>query len=293
MRYFLIIFLLFLSIKVSSQEKAEPKKVQFPVGYSKQINLVYKVVRDWNGKMDIYFNASKKEPMPLVINIHGGGWNTGSKEMDNWFGSYFKRGFAVANINYRLAGTASAPAAIEDVRCAITYLVDKAKELNIDPNRIVLCGTSAGGHLALLAGVLGNDTLFSGGCKIPKPHKVVAIIDKWGISDVHEWGFGVKGPGNNAVKRWLGPKADDIELAKKLSPINYINKATPPVFIVHGDADAIVPVTHATLLHQKLKDSGVKTELFIIPEGKHGNFGKAFNEQINDRLTDFLKSIHL
>lgn len=280
-------------LKTYAQTTATPKKVETPRNYVSQTDVLYKTANDWQGTMDVYANPKAKEPTPLVINIHGGGWNTGSKEMDSWFGAYFRRGFAVANINYRLAGTASAPAAIEDVRCALFYLINHAKELNINVNKIVLCGTSAGGHLALLAGVLGSKPLFDADCKAEQTFKIAAIIDKWGISDVYEWGYGAKSPGNNAVKRWLGARANDTDLAKVLSPINYIDKSTPPVFIVHGDADGIVPVGHSQLLYQKLKDNSIKTEIFIIPGGKHGNFGQESNQEINNRLGAFLQDIGL
>jgi acetyl esterase/lipase len=290
----LVLQLIVVSFALSAQDTAKAiRKVAYPKGYTEQLNVVYKTVDEWQGLMDLYLPPAGKSPSALLINIHGGGWNTGSKEMDSYFGSYFKKGYAVANINYRLAGTAPAPAAIEDSRCAIIYLINQAKQLNIDTKRIVLCGTSAGGHLALLAGMLGNNKVFDSGCTPVEPIKIAAIVDKWGISDVVEWGFGAKGPGNNAVKRWLGNRSGDTAFARQLSPLAYINKETPPVFIAHGDADPVVPYTQSASLYQELNRAGVKTVLFTIPEGRHGNIGQEYSRELNNRLVAFLDELGL
>jgi len=295
MKILLAIFLLHFSPFVNAQDTTKPsKKVAYPKGYTEQLNVVYKTVGDWQGLMDVYLPPAKSGPVPLLINIHGGGWNTGSKEMDNFFGSYFKKGYAVANIDYRLAGTASAPAAIEDARCALIYLINHAKEFNINTDKIILCGTSAGGHLALLAGFLGNNSIFDADCKPSTSFKIAAIIDKSGISDVLEWGFGAKGPGNTAVKRWLGAAHEkDTALARKLSPLTYLTKDSPPVFILHGDADPIVPYSHSTSLKEMLDAVGVKNDFLSIPGGKHGNFGSENNKLINERFVAFLEGLGL
>ena len=137
-----------------AQDSTVVKKVAIPDGYTEQINVVYTKVNDWEGKLDLYLPSATASPTPILINIHGGGWNKGNKESQTGFSGFFKKGYAVANIGYRLTGVATAPAAIQDTRCALIYLSSNAKRLNIDLNKIVLMGGSAGGHLALMAGLL-------------------------------------------------------------------------------------------------------------------------------------------
>src|SRR5688572_24005107 len=114
---FFIAACLFLSVNLFAQaDTTTYKPVEYPAGYSAQLNVVYTKVKDWEGKMDLYLPSKDKGPSAVVINIHGGGWNKGVKESQTRFNTFFKQGFAVANIEYRLTGQATAPAAVEDTR---------------------------------------------------------------------------------------------------------------------------------------------------------------------------------
>ena len=263
------------------------KPVEYPEGYSAQLNVVYAKVKDWEGRMDLYLAPKEKGPSPVVINIHGGGWNKGQKESQTGFNTFFKQGFAVANIGYRLTGQATAPAAVEDTRCALIYLIKNAKELNIDVNRIVIMGGSAGGHLALMGGLLANDHRFDGNCPGVENVKVAAIIDKYGITDVWDWGYGSNVTSKSAT-RWLGDKANDQKFAATVSPITYVNKNSPPTFIVHGDADPTVPYQQSVALHKKLKEAGVTTEFITVEGGLHGKFDKEKNSEVNKAIMNFI-----
>ncbi|MBZ4188731.1 alpha/beta hydrolase [Niabella beijingensis] len=268
----------------SGQETAAVKKVIYPQGYSEQLNLVYVKAGDWEGRMDIYLPAKEKGPAPVVINIHGGGWNKGNKESQTGFSTFFKKGYAVVNVEYRLSQQATAPAAVQDVRCALIYLVNNAKELNIDVNRIVVMGGSAGGHLALVAGLMGNDNRFDGNCPAKQPVKIAAIVDKYGITDVKVWQ-------SKSAGMWLGPKADDLEFSRSVSPLYLVKKNSPPVFIVHGDADPIVPYQQSVDLKKKLDEAGVKNRFITVPGGQHGKFEKEANSRVNNEIIAFLKEI--
>jgi len=201
-------------------------------------------------------------------------------------------GYAVANIEYRLSQQATAPAAVEDTRCALIYLIKNAKQLNIDINKIVVMGGSAGGHLALMAGLLGNDHRFDGNCPGVESIKVAAIIDKYGITDVWDWGYG-KNITSKSAKQWLGDKAGNENFAKTVSPITYVNKNSPPTFIVHGDADPTVPYQQSVDIHKKFVEAGVKTEFITVPGGLHGKFDKDKNSEINKAIAAFLASLGL
>jgi acetyl esterase/lipase len=290
-----LISLLFIGISVcaSSQEDTTTYKlVEYPQGFSSQLNVVYTTVGEWQGKMDLYLPPKTNKPTPVVINIHGGGWNHGVKESQTGFNTFFKMGFAVANMEYRLTGLATAPAAVEDARCALIYLIRHAKSLNIDINKIVVMGGSAGGHLALMAGLLGNDQRFDGNCPGVENIKVAAIIDKYGITDVWDWGYGPRITSKSAT-RWLGDKAKDKQFAMSVSPINYVTKYSPPTFIVHGDSDPTVPYQQSVDLHKKYLEAGVKTEFMTVKGGLHGKFEKDKNSEINKAIANFLKELGL
>lgn len=282
-----IIMFLWLPAWIIAQEDSTYKPVDLPEGYSAQLNVVYTTVNGWEGKADFYLPQKNKKPAPIVINIHGGGWNHGVKESQTGFSTFFKAGFAVANIEYRLTGQATAPAAIEDARCALVYIIKHAKNLNIDVNKVVVMGGSAGGHLALMTGLLANNHHFDTNCPGVENIKVAAIIDKYGITDVWDWAFGPNIRSKSAVN-WLGNKAKDSTFVKSVSPIHYVTNNNPPVFIVHGDADPTVPYQQSVALHKKLLAAGVKTEFVTVPGGLHGKFDKEKNSEINKAIIQFI-----
>lgn len=287
----LLVALFMLSaIAFSQADTTKYKPVALPPGFIAQLDVVYTTVADWEGKMDIYLPPRGKTPKPVAINIHSGGWSHGVKESQTGFNAFFQAGFAVANIEYRLTGQATAPAAIEDTRCALAYLVKNAKALNVDVNRIVIMGGSAGGHLALMGGLLGNDHRFDGNCPGIANMKVAAIINKYGITDVWDWGHG-KVIKSKYAQNWLGKYADDEKFAASVSPISYVDKQSPPVFIVHGDADPMVPYQQSVDLYNKLQAAGVQAQFITVEGGQHGKFAKEKSSEVNEAIITFLRSI--
>jgi len=266
------------------------KPVVYPAGFSAKLNVVYTRVNGWEGRMDVYLPPAANGASPVVLNIHGGGWNHGTKESQTGFNTFFKNGFAVVNIEYRLTGQATAPAAVEDVRCALIYVTRHVKEWNIDPNKIVVMGSSAGGHLALMAGLLGNDHRFDSNCKSTDTIKVAAIIDKYGIADVWDWAYGPNITSKSAT-RWLGDRASDEKFARSLSPNSYVSKNSPPTFIVHGDADPTVPYQQSVALHKQFEEAKVTTQFMTVPGGKHGGFPQDKNSELNQQIIVFLKQV--
>lgn len=294
MKHILLAMGIFLAMTATAQQadSTAPKPVETPAGFTRQIDVVYTSGKNWEQKLDLYLPPNNGKPTPVVINIHGGGWNHGTKESQSGFNTFFKMGFAVANIEYRLTPQATAPAAVEDARCALIYLIKNAKALNIDVNKIVVMGGSAGGHLALMAGLLANDHRFDGNCTGVENIKVAAIIDKYGITDVWDWGYG-KNITSKSAGRWLGDKAKDEAFARSVSPITYVSKDNPPVFIAHGDADPTVPYEQSVELHKKLKEAGVITEFMTIEGGKHGGFPRDKNAELNKAIAAFLQKLKI
>ncbi|MDO7170764.1 alpha/beta hydrolase [Mariniflexile sp. AS56] len=288
MKRFIVFTLVFLyhTLVVLSQEK-EYTSVIYPEDYTAEVDVIYTEANDWVGYMDLYTKQNDSVPTPIVINIHGGGWRSGTKESQTGFGTFFKHGYAVANVAYRLVDVAPAPAAIEDVRCALVYIYKNAKALNIDTSKIVVMGGSAGGHLALMAGLLGNNKRFDGNCQHSEKIKVAAIIDKYGISDLTPLAYW------KSANNWLSLNNTDTAFVKSVSPINYVSQNSPPIFIAHGTADPIVPYQQSLILYKKLKTYKVKTELLTIKKGKHGNFTTKQNIQLSRSIWKFLNKLGL
>ena len=301
MRKIIFATFLFVSIQLIAQEEnglpkktdsTTYKKVEVPAGFQSAIDVVYSEVDGWKGREDVYYNPTSTRPTPVIFNIHGGGWNHGVKEQQGGFNTFFKVGFAVVNIEYRLTSQAKAPAAVEDVRAAILYIVQHAKEYNIDANKIVVMGGSAGGHLALMGGLLQNQNIFDGQYKNVKNYTIAAIIDKYGITDVWDWAYG-KNITSKSATNWLGDKAKDSVFAKSVSPIYYVKKTSPPTFIVHGDADPTVPYQQSVALKNKFDEVGAKSEFVTIPGGLHGKFTKEQNAELNKSIIKFLTDLKI
>lgn len=283
--FLLAVFTLGFFLNVWCQETTY-KPVKYPDHFKAEIDLVYTKIDHWEGRMDIYSNPISEKPTPIVINIHGGGWNHGVKESQTGFGYFFKEGFAVANVEYRLVDVSPAPGAIEDLRCALIYLLQHAVELNIDTNKIVIMGGSSGGHLALMTGLLATNNEFDKNCPYDTQIKIAAIINQHAPTDLT---LMIQG----SVKRWLGDRYEDMEFIKSVSPLYHVDKNSPPTLIIHGSKDPFVPYEQSVLLYEKLKRNKVITELITIEDGGHGKFSKEKRLMINEKMWRFLAELEL
>ena len=232
-------------------------------------NVTYLTASNWDAKLDLYVTRTPDKPLPTLIFIHGGGWTGGTKEgRDLAILPYLDMGMNVVNVEYRLARVAQAPAAVEDCRCALRWVIQHAKEYGVDVNKVVVSGDSAGGHLALTTGMLPASAGLDRECPGPDNLKVAAIVNWYGISDVSEL---LDGPNMKAYAvQWLGSASDREQIARRVSPLTYVRAGLPPVLTIHGDADPTVPYTQSVRLHKALADAGVANELMTIPGGKHG-----------------------
>lgn len=245
-------------------------------------NLVYHQAGGQDLQLDLYLPYQRQRPRPLVIWVHGGGWVGGSREVANLrLLPWLQMGWAAANVSYRLARHSPAPAAVEDLRCALRWLVDRADELGLDRERIVVTGGSAGAHLALMAGLLPEGNRFDQACPSHGPArwrsgqrtplKVAAVVNLMGITDLTAL-LGADPQGRGYAVEWLGSLAEPARgaLARELSPLHQVHAATPPVLSFHGDADDIVPVSQALQLHQALAAAGRPEQLELVRGAKHG-----------------------
>jgi acetyl esterase/lipase len=241
-------------------------------------NIVYQKANNVELHLDLITTGKPIVPRATVVYIHGGGWVEGTKE-DALLRvlAYLPRGMNVINVEYRMAPESLAPAAVEDCRCALHWVYDHAAEYGVDTSKIVVVGHSAGGHLALMTGLLDPSAGYDNGCRrlsnewregSIRDVKVAAIVNFYGPTDLPKI---LEEPTiRNFAVRWFGSLPDRIELAKRLSPINYVRANSPPVITIMGDKDPIVPYSQGVELHEILDRAGVANQFVTIKGGGHG-----------------------
>jgi acetyl esterase/lipase len=242
--------------------------------YGISSNVTYGMANNIPLHLDVWSKARSDKPTPVVFYIHGGGWVIGDKiGATNMVLPYLERGWDVVNVEYRMAGTSLAPAAVEDVRCALRWVYRNASKYHFDTGRIVATGHSAGGHLALMAGMLPEGTDLDSECPAgpgEPPLKVAAIVNWYGITDVADLLHG-KDRETYAVE-WIGAQPDKMALARHVSPLTYVRPGLPPIITIQGDHDPTVPYSQGVRLRDALTKAHDPNELVTIPGGVHGGF---------------------
>lgn len=237
-------------------------------------------------KLDLYIPKSDvlktKSGLPLVIWIHGGGWNSGDK-IGGPINPLLEAGFATASINYRLSGEAKWPAQLDDCRSALTYIRAHAKEYGIDTKRMGLWGVSAGGHLVLMLALKGetpdvvSKTSSNAVSKTValKPLDVAAVCDWFGPTDIVRY---VQAPKQNQhaidmIHSLIGTQgAAFMAGCADASPITYVGqlKRVPPLLIMHGRSDMLVSISQSQLLVNRMKAQGLNNVRLVSVDGGHG-----------------------
>lgn len=249
-------------------------------------DIVYGQVDDVDLKLDFVRPGEGAGPFPLVICIHGGGWQSGSKSGYAMALSVFaQNGYAAASVEYRLAPTYKFPAQLQDVRRAVSYLREHAAELKLDPNRFAALGDSAGGHLALLLGL--SD---------PKD-QIRAVVNLYGPTDLLRWqatpegevGLGMTSA--TMLENVFGTSDRKSETLRAASPINIIGNTKPAVITFHGDSDPMVKPEQAIWLHNALRKAGLTEKLVIVKGATHGFQGADLESAIRG-VVEFL-GLHL
>lgn len=243
-------------------------------------------------KLDVW-QAQTRETVPTVVYFHGGGWFFGDRTGTvPYMLPWMVRGWNVVNVEYRMSGTALAPAAVEDARCALRWVFRNSKEFHLDTSRIVVTGHSAGGHLALMTGMLQESDGFDNNCPAEpafdeKPLKVSAVIDWYGPTDVPDLLTGTNR--RNWAVQWLGRQSNLNEVSEAVSPIKYVRPGLPPILIIHGDQDPVVPFEHSQKLHRLLDSAHSINEFYVVAGGKHGQFGVEADRQAYSHVWEFLE----
>jgi acetyl esterase/lipase len=269
----------------------QPPPLTFADGVTAQFDIPYATLPGFRPlTLDIYSPRAQAVPPPIVVFVHGGGWNDGDSRHAGAFADFPRalaglaaQGYVVASINYRLSQEAHFPAALQDVKSAIRWMRGRAAAMNTDPTRLAVWGASAGGQLAAMAGVTCGVPRFEpeGEVNREAPSDCAeAVIDWYGPSDLQSLaadngqpateGFAVAG-GSSPEGRYLGcePAACTPGVARMASPLAFISENAPPFLIQHGSADTEVSPKQSQKLYDALKQKAVPVEIALYPDAGH------------------------
>jgi acetyl esterase/lipase len=224
--------------------------------------------------VDLHLPADTKNP-PLLMYIHGGGWRQSDRRKCKleWLAEH---GYAVASISYRFSQQALFPAQIHDCKGALRWLRAHAGKYGYDASRVVVAGSSAGGHLAALMGTSGGVAALEGDTAghAGQSTRVHAVIDYYGASDflarAANQPEACEDP-KGSVYQLLGGKVSERQpLARLASPVTHITADDPPLLILHGELDDKVLPDQSEILRDRYRAAGLEVALHVKPGAGHG-----------------------
>jgi acetyl esterase/lipase len=272
--------------------RAEVRRPETPEGVRVFAGIVYREADGHRLRLDVYVPDAPQVPggSPAVVAIHGGGWRGGSRtDYGRSLTPLVRAGLVVVAVDYRLSrpGAPSWPENLDDVREAVRWVRQHADDYGIDPDRIAAMGASAGAHLALLLGSASD-------IDIPRgpgdPSRVGAVIDFFGPTDLkalHDTQLGAK----TAIELLLGGSPSKLpRRSDSASPLRYVAPGNPPVLIVHGSDDLLVPIGQSRALADALERADVPHRLVVVEGARHGFGIDAGPRSLVPDLLAFLES---
>jgi acetyl esterase/lipase len=277
----LITILIYYTVQLAAQNDTNVVK-----------NIQYGGAADKNLVLDIYKLQEQKNPY-LIIWIHGGAWYSGSKENPPL--NFLSYGYAMASIEFSLSTEQIFPAQIHDIKAAIRFLRANANKYGFRADKIIIWGSSSGGHLAALIATTNNNKELEGtiGNYTSTSSSVQGCIDYFGptnfltiLNQSTPHGLNVRLP---ALAILLGKPIDQATtLAKLASPVYQVDAGDPPMFIVHGEQDIQVPINQSIELMSAYKSKSLKVQIEFIPNAGHSD-PAYFKKELLDKIDKFLK----
>ena len=298
------------------------KSTQLPLKAEVFENIPYKTLSEGGTVLlDLYLPKQKSEnqKMPLVVQIHGGGWVEGNKDIpagtytEKTVLKFLENNFAVISLNYRLVGKENHfPSPIEDVKDALRWISENAENYRFDLDNIGLWGGSAGAHLSLLS-AYSNDEDFLGDAKVTtNPVKVRYVLDNFGPTDLNPLFqtnackikvalIGLISKQIIEIRRKLifaltgfyleENKEKATEILTQISPIKYMQKPVP-TYILHGNKDRVVPLSQSKKLKKTLTKNNSEVLMEIVKGGDHGfnQLTEEKEEELAQKMVDFAKN---
>jgi acetyl esterase/lipase len=300
----LLLFPLLATLAFADPVKPVPKPPLLPDGIRMERDLAYIPDGDEAQRLDLYLpEETPTALLPLIVHIHGGGWMGGSKFPCPVVGMV-REGYAVASVEYRFSQKAKFPAQIQDCQAAIRWLRANAVKYHLDPEKVGVVGGSAGGHLSALVGTAGGTGTFPpiGGnedqsdrvqavCNIFGPADFTTVVQQAAADSNVTNVFEFNSP-KDPYSLLIGVPLETREKSRVVSPVTYISTDDPPILILHGTHDALVPYAQSVQFAAELMAQGVPVWLQTLPGAGHG--GPAFTKPavltlMHDFFGKFLK----
>ena len=257
--------------------KAQPRQ---PKGVTVLRDIPYASTANPRQLLDLILPAKRagKGPLPVIAFIHGGGWRNGNKSSGvNRVAGLVRTGSYVGvSIGYRLTGEAIWPAQIHDCKAAIRWLRGNAKKHGMDPDKIAVWGSSAGGHLVSMLGSTGGARELEGklGKHLGQSSRVSAVVNYYGPSallqmDDHPGKMKHNAPNSPESLLVGAPIQEAKEKTRQVSPLTHVSEDDAPHLHVHGTKDPLVPFHQSQIYHAALKKAGVESTLITVKDGGH------------------------
>ena len=232
-------------------------------------DIVYCTIDGVDLKLDVTYRSGVDHSVPMLLQIHGGGWSEGDKTGPGTYPlpSLVDRGYVVASATHRRAPEFLFPAQLEDAKCAVRYLRAHASEYGGDPGRIGVWGNSSGGHLAAMLGLTEpSDGFDDAGQYQHVSSDVQAVVDLFGPSDLTDSAVFPRGA---ILRAAFGTDDRSSTALIEGSPVRYARDGAPPFLLIHGDADWLVPASQSEKLHAHLRAHGIESRLVIVRNANH------------------------
>jgi len=287
--------------------QAQKKQPQLPLdtGGERTLGVVYKTIGAREMKMDVYHPLEKPDaPCPVVVYTHGGGWAAGSRfgAAKGSFAPLFKQlvkdGFAVVSVSYRLCKKESGVRmrdCVIDSKDAVRYVAKHHATLGIDREQMFVFGDSAGGHIAQML-TLSPSTSLTGDPELAKvEYQIRAGLSWYGPCDFENMNLfnhdDRPGFRDRFGPRITGPDPtpdEKVRLYREMSPVTYLKKDSPPLFMIQGDQDTTIPVKHARHMEQRARELHAPVTTLIVKNAGH-NWRKV-GADIEPTRTDILEA---
>lgn len=248
-------------------------------------------------QMDIFVPLDGRTARPAILLFHGGGWAVGNRGYNREMAQFFaSMGYTAATVSYRLWPDGGIhPAPVQDALAAVKFLRKHHQDYGVDDARIAVGGESAGGHLALLVGLAQDRSIFGDDSYPGVDTSVSAVIDIYGPTDLLSMYESGEWLAQRLCRGYAGCRPEeDPEKWKQISPVSHAWSGAPPVLILHGESDAVVPYSQATSLAKALDSANAPYLLVKVPGAGHG-WGLRFNSVASQRtlpvIVDFLARV--
>lgn len=242
------------------------------ITYTQVPGWLNKTTRDLHLSIIRHAKTFDDQKFPVIFWFGGGSW------MDVDYNVYLanlvdyaKAGFVIVSVEYRDSNKVKFPGQLEDAKAAIRYIKKHAANFQIDPNKIIAMGESAGGHLTSMLGVTNDQPRFDTDDNKEFNSQINLAIPWYGVVDPLAAMQHNPTEGRKLVYQNLLGKRPDLSptLDDRANPLKYIDDNTVPFLILHGTDDTIVPVSTSEELYQSLLDCHIKAELLEIKHAKH------------------------